>query len=177
MLSIFSLKEAAWCSGLLQRASGKQTCPTGHVAIPICLSFDLPTRPPPPLLWLQAYKKWDGGSCKPEVSPPDEQGCQQRYYVYVRSGTLIAFWHVGRKLGRGKKKWRQWEVTARERKRMWRAEQMAEISRTQKRKSLTTSAVGGSREATCLLCICPSCPCFCFCCSVFVFVPSAAWTM
>lgn len=60
MLSIFSLKEAAWCSGLLQRASGKQTCPTGHVAIPICLGFDLPTRSPPPLLWLQGYKKWDG---------------------------------------------------------------------------------------------------------------------
>lgn len=50
---------------------------------------------------------------------------------------------------------------------------MDEISRIQKRKALAASAntIDGSRETTCLLSFCPSCPCFSvFLCAVFFFL-------
>lgn len=72
--------------------------------------------PPPPPLQLKREKLIENGrSCKPKMSPGDEQECQRRYCVYVRSVKLIASWHAGRKLGWGKEKCRQRELTVRER--------------------------------------------------------------
>lgn len=140
MLNILSLKEATWRSGLLQWISGKQTCPRGHVAIPICLSFDLPTRPPPPPLRLQADIKWVkrqtwGVTCWwTGMSAMLLRVCGGAR-VCARCVTLTAFWHVGGKLGWAEKNGGGGEVRARKREGVERrAEQKDEICRTQKKK-------------------------------------------